>query len=168
MKKLLVYSSRTGNTRKVGEAIAQVFADADVFPVEQAPEPDDYDFVMVGFWVDRGTADAAAQAYMAKLKDKKVALFATLGAYPDSAHALESVKNAIALLDASNQLQGTFICQGKVDSKMIEKFRNLPKGHSHAITPEREARYRVAANHPDAADIEKAQKVFTDIRDHLC
>lgn len=167
LKSLLVYSSRTGNTKKVGEAIAEVFQNIDIFPVAQAPSPEDYDFILVGFWVNRGTADDEAKAYMARLKNKKVALFATLGAYPDSQHAVDSMERAGALLDASNQLKGTFICQGKVDGRLLEKFRELPTGHPHAVTPEREARHREAAKHPDSIDLERAQKTFAAIRDQL-
>ncbi len=58
MKCLVVYSSVTGNTRKVAEAIFQAMPpDSEIFPVESAPAPDAYDFVAVGFWGDRGTAD---------------------------------------------------------------------------------------------------------------
>ena len=52
MKTLIVYSSKTGNTRKVAEAIHAVLpAGTDIFPVSEAPEPDAYDFVVVGYWV---------------------------------------------------------------------------------------------------------------------
>ncbi|MDF2930224.1 MAG: hypothetical protein K0Q75_2462, partial [Anaerospora sp.] len=127
-----VYSSLTGNTRQVAEAVHEVFGlAADLFPVEQAPTGEGYDLVAVGFWVDRGTADKKAQEYLAGLRNKQVALFATLGAYPDSEHAAQSMNNAAALLDESNQLTGTFICQGKVDPRLIEQFKKLPEGHPH-------------------------------------
>lgn len=164
MKNLVVYSSLTGNTRKVAEAIAEVFGEAaDLFPVENAPLADNYDVIAVGFWVDRGTADAKAQAYLQTLHGKKVALFGTLGAYPDSDHAAKSMANAAALLADDNTLLGTFICQGKVNPRLIEKFKDLPAGHPHAMSPEREARHREAAKHPDATDLLNAQALFREI-----
>lgn len=58
MKFLVVYSSLTGNTKMVGEAIAEVLApECDIFPVEDNPDYSDYDLVVVGYWVDKGTAD---------------------------------------------------------------------------------------------------------------
>lgn len=165
MKTLIVYSSLTGNTKMVAEAIHEVFgAEADIFPVEQAPAVAGYDLVAVGFWVDRGTTDQKTQAYLSGLKHKKVALFATLGAYPDSEHARNSLKNAAALLEEGNQLVGDFICQGKVDSKLIEGFKKLPEGHPHGMNPERVARLHEAAKHPDQADLVNAKAAFTKIR----
>nr|WP_092072366.1 flavodoxin family protein [Dendrosporobacter quercicolus]NSL48568.1 flavodoxin [Dendrosporobacter quercicolus DSM 1736]SDM40786.1 Flavodoxin [Dendrosporobacter quercicolus] len=169
MRTLIVYSSLTGNTKKVAEAIAGVFGSAaSLFPVETAPPADDYDFVAVGFWVDRGTADKKAQDYLKTIKGKQVALFATLGAYPDSAHAANSMGNAAALLDDTNQLVGDFICQGKVDPRLIEKFKDLPDGHPHALTPDRLERHREAAKHPDAQDLQAARETFTGIKHKLC
>ncbi|QDR78989.1 flavodoxin family protein [Sporomusa termitida] len=165
MKTLIAYSSLTGNTRKVAAAIQAVFGPAaDLYPVESAPSPAEYDFVVVGFWVDKGTADKKAQDFLKTIANKPVALFATLGAYPDSEHAADSLKNAAAFLAGSNRLAGTFICQGKIDPRLIEQFKNMPANHPHALTPERLARYEEAAKHPDSADLQAAQAVFTDIK----
>ena len=70
MKALVVYSSRTGNTRKIAEAIAAVLPGCEIHPVESAPAP-----------------DAQAKAYLETVRDANVALFGTLGAWPDSDHA---------------------------------------------------------------------------------
>jgi flavodoxin len=165
MRTLIVYSSLTGNTKMVAEAIREVFGDeADIFSVEQAPAPDGYDLVAVGFWVDRGTADKKTQAYLSRLKNKKVALFATLGADPDSEHARNSLKDVVSLMDAGNQLVGDFICQGKVDPKLIENFKKLPEGHPHGMNPERVARLREAAKHPNQVDLANAKAVFAKFR----
>lgn len=168
MQTLIVYSSLTGNTKKVAEAIHEVFgAEAALFPVETAPDPAQYDLIIAGFWVDRGTADKKAQSFLQTLEGKPVALFATLGAYPDSEHAASSLKNAATLLDGSNELVGTFICQGKVDPRLLEQFKSLPEGHPHALTPERIARHQEAAKHPDEQDLQEARAIFADIRNRL-
>ncbi len=165
MKALIVYSSLTGNTRKVAEAIHEVFGgEAELFPVAAAPSPEPYDLVAVGFWVDKGTADQKAQEYLKTIRNKPVALFATLGAYPDSEHAAASLKKAAQFLDGSNRLAGTFICQGKIDPRLIEQFKNLPVNHPHAVTPERLERYREAEKHPDDKDLQAAREVFAVIK----
>jgi flavodoxin len=163
LKNLIVYSSLTGNTKKVAEAITEVLGNVAVFPVETAPDPADYGLIAVGFWVDRGTADKKAQEYLKQIHGKKVALFATLGAYPDSEHAAKSMANAIVLLDESNKIMGTFICQGKVDPRLVERFKELPADHPHAITSERQARHSEAAKHPDENDLQKAKEIFDKI-----
>lgn len=168
MKALIVYSSLTGNTKKVAEAICEAFgSEAELFPVETAPSPSGYDFVAVGFWVDKGTADQKAQEFLKTIQGKPVALFATLGAYPDSEHAANSLKNAAAFIEGSNQLVRSFICQGKVDPRLIEQFKKMPGNHPHAITPERLARYEEAAKHPDARDLQNAREIFSEVRKQL-
>lgn len=164
MKVLIVYSSLTGNTKKIALAVQEVFAkEADLFPIEEVPLAAAYDFILVGFWVDRGMPDKKAQQFIKTLNNKKVALFATLGAYPDSEHAKKSMENAAALLDSSNQFLGSFICQGKVDPKLIEQFKNLPEGHPHAMNAERIARHAEAAKHPNEIDLMHAQEAFKEI-----
>ena len=54
MKSIVVYSSLTGNTKMVGEAIAEVLApNCDIYKVEDNPDITGYDLVVVGFWVDK-------------------------------------------------------------------------------------------------------------------
>lgn len=164
MKSLIVYSSKTGNTQLVAEAILEGMSKYTAyFPVEIAPDPDSFDCIIVGFWVDKGTADKKAQEYLTKIKNKKVALFATLGADPNSQHAKSSMANARALLDSSNTILGDFICRGKVDPKLLEAFRHLPADHPHGINPERLARHKAASTHPDAEDLAKAKQVFQQL-----
>lgn len=71
MKALVVYSSRTGNTRKIAEAIAAVLPGCEIHPVESAPAPEGYDLVAVGYWVDKGMPDAQAKAYLETVRDAK-------------------------------------------------------------------------------------------------
>jgi len=164
MKSLVIYSSKTGNTQAVANAILEIMPEeCGIFTVEEAPEPDSYDLIAMGFWVDRGTADAKAQVYMKKIHNQKVILFATLGAYPDSDHARDCMARAALLMDSSNELLGTFICQGKLDNKLVEGFKTLPKDHPHALTPERIARHQEASKHPNEEDFSKAKGIFQRI-----
>lgn len=167
MKTLIVYSSLTGNTKRIAEAIAEeIGAEAALFSVEEAPDPAAYDCVAVGFWVDKGTADAKAAAYLRRIHDKRVALFATLGADPRSKHAEDSLENAAALLSAGNVVTGTFICQGKVDPKLIRQMEKMfPSGHPHGMNEERVARHKAASTHPDARDEADARAAFAKIKE---
>ena len=52
MKAAVVYSTLTGNTRKVAEAFCAGLGEgAELFDVKDAPDPAGYDLVAVGFWV---------------------------------------------------------------------------------------------------------------------
>ncbi len=164
MKSLVVYSSKTGNTKKVAEAIYEVMPEgAKIYPVEEAPPPDSYDFIALGFWVDRENADKKAQEYMDTIKGKKVALFGTLGAEPDSWHGINSMNNARKTVERDNQIVGDFLCQGKIDPRLTEALAKLPPDHPHALTPERAARHEKAKNHPNDEDLRSAQECFRDI-----
>ena len=164
MKSMVVYSSLTGNTKAVAEAIQVAMPEGcEIYAVEKAPSSETYELVAVGFWVDRGTADANAKKYLSTLANKKIILFGTLGAYPDSDHARDSMARAAMLLPQGNALLGTFICQGRVDPKLTERFKDLPAGHPHAPTPESIARHQAASSHPNAEDFAKAKKVIAKI-----
>ena len=169
MRSLLVYSSKTGNTRKLAEAIGEIMpAGADFYPIEEAPLPDSYDFIVLGFWVDRGTADQKTLAYIEKIEDKAVAFFATLGAYPDSEHAKNVVERVTGLLGAKNRVLDHFICQGKIDPGLTEKFKELPPEHPHAMTPERMARHQEASKHPNQQDLQQAREIFQRVIMEYC
>lgn len=155
MKILIAVSSKSGNTRKIAEAIHRKLPQSDLFAIEEAPAPDAYDLIFVGFWIDKGTADAKAQRYMQRLDSQKVALFATLGAYPDSDYALESLDNAAALLPES-QILDRFICQGAIDPKLVGWMKTLPDEHPHAPDEIRLKRWKDASTHPDDDDCRNA------------
>ncbi|MFK5952748.1 MAG: flavodoxin family protein [Desulfobacterium sp.] len=164
MKTMVVYSSKTGNTKMVAQAIHEILPHpSEIYPVETAPSPDGYDFIVLGFWVDRGTADGKSRDYFKKIKGEKIAVFGTLGAYPDSKHAQKCLEK-VRTLTEGNECLGEFICQGKVDPALIEMMATKMKDDPHhAMTPERQARLVEAAKHPDKADLESAQAVFREI-----
>ena len=85
MRTCIVYSSRTGNTRAVGERLAEGL-ELPLFRVEEAPSAG-YDCFILGFWTWRGGPDAAMAAFMSRLRDKDVFFFGTMVAGPDSPHA---------------------------------------------------------------------------------
>ncbi|HOO34163.1 MAG TPA: flavodoxin family protein [Thermotogota bacterium] len=164
MKTLLVYSSKTGNTKKVAEEIIKVLPQgSEIYPVEEAPEPSQYDNVVIGYWINRGTADDKTLKYIERIEGKKVGFFCTLGAYPDSEHALNCIKNGYELLGINNEVLTSFICQGKIDPALTERFKELPPDHPHAMTPERKKRHEIASKHPDADDFRNAQEAFKSI-----
>lgn len=73
--------------------------------------------------MDKGTADAKASKFLKSIRNSKVAVYATLGAEPDSEHAKTSLQNGIDMLDSSNEVMGRFICQGKIDPKLLEAMK---------------------------------------------
>ena len=142
MKVCIVYSSCTGNTRKVAEALAET-SGAPCFAVRHAPNPDDYDLLALGFWVRKGLPDARAQRYMARVSGKQVFFFGTLGAWPHSEHARRCLAATHDLLQAGgNTVVDGFLCQGRVNPQVIAASQR--KG-GHPMSAERSARLLAAA-----------------------
>lgn len=164
MKSLVVYSSRTGNTQQVARAIYDALpAPKEIFSAKEAPDPAAYDFLALGFWVDKGMPNAASAKYMQTVTGKKIGLFGTLGAYPDSDHAQKCMKKARALVQG-NDILGAFLCQGKVDPALIKMMETKMKNDPHhTMTPERRARLKEAANHPDEKDLADARTLFAEL-----
>jgi flavodoxin len=161
---LIVYSSKTGNTRKLAEGIRRGLAaalgqEARIAAVEENPDPAGADWILAGFWADRGNADQKTLQYLKSLEGRKIGLFGTLGAYPDSDHARDIAQKAREAAAEKNTVLGCFLCQGKIDPALTERFKKLPPDNPHAITPERMALHQEAAKHPDEKDIEAAAAV---------
>ena len=160
MKLLVVYSSMTGNTRKVAEAIAGAVPGSVLLPVEVEPSPDGFDLVAAGYWVDKGMPDAQSRAWLEKAKGCRMALFGTLGAWPDSEHAKECMRRAAELVESperGNAVCGSWICQGRIDPHVIEAMQKMAP-NVHPMTPERRARIEEAAKHPDENDLASARE----------
>lgn len=167
MRCAVIYSSRTGNTKMVAEAVLEALPEGTaIYPVASAPDPESFDFLALGFWADKGKPDAAMQTYMDRVagKNRAIGLFGTLGAYPDSDHGKEILRAARESV-AGNRILGEFLCMGKIDPnvlQMMEAMRARGKDQAHPMTPERAARIKEAEKHPDAADLENARIVFRD------
>lgn len=80
MSYAIVYSSVTGNTALLAQAIRETL------PWETccyfgAPDPQalSAERIYVGFWTDRGTCDAAAAQFLRQLTRQEVFLFGTAG-----------------------------------------------------------------------------------------
>lgn len=123
MKTLIVYSSQTGNTKKLAEALNQLIGgEKTLCHISEAPDPDGYDLVALGFWLQAGKPDPKAAEYLAGLGDQKLFLFATHGAAAGSAHARNAVEVAKALAPSA-RIAGTFNCPGEVNPAFLEKAR---------------------------------------------
>ncbi len=155
MNILIAYSSKTGNTKKLAMGIYNnIYEECDlnvsIKPIDEVKCIEDYDAILIGYWVDKGGPNKEAKEFMKRIKNKRVGIFATLGAYPDSNHGLNSL------------VKGKYICQGAVDSNLIEAFKKLDSNNYHAITDEKLRRYKIAKLHPNEAEILSASILFKE------
>ena len=156
MKALVLWSSRTGNTKAVGEAIYEALpCEKEIF--ESGRQPKDlsgYDLIYVGFWGYRQGADMPSRNVLSSLHGKKVAIYGTAGTYPDSPAAMSYLKSSSELLAEDNIFLGGFMSQGRVHSFHIGK-RNEHAEKVHPMTPERLARLQEAEKHPNETDFKR-------------
>lgn len=155
MKSLVVYSSQTGNTKKLAETVYEALSgEKEIYPVADAPDPGDYDFIAVGFWLQAGKPDPKTSEYLPKIKNnQQVFLFATHGAAQDSDHAKTVMVNAKGMVP-STTIVGVFSCQGEVSPKVLDKVSAKPE------PPVWIKDAPSAAGHPDDADIEELKKIL--------
>ena len=170
MRVLIAYSSKTGNTKMIAEEIFTVFhGEADLYRIEDAPNPDPYDAVIVGFWVDKGSINLEAANYLKEIRHKKVAVFATVGSNPTCEHSKDSFASGIKLVDASNEILGSYLCQGKVPYALIEQLlKRYPMSQEQGqVSIDWQAIYEEGKTHPNEEDVAKAREVFSAIREKL-
>jgi hypothetical protein len=157
MKALIVYSSQTGNTRKLAEVVRQCWPDeTEMASVDAAPKPQGYDCIAVGFWLQAGKPDPKAAVYLQQIGRTPLFLFATHGAAADSAHVRKALDAACALAPQADIL-GTFNCPGEVAPKVMEKIRaKTPPPPWIEDAP-------AAAGHPDAQDLANLRRVASGL-----
>jgi flavodoxin len=128
MKALVVYSSQTGNTKKLAETVCEALpAGTQMCMVDDAPDPADCDLVALGFWLQAGKPDPKSSGFLKRLKGKqKVFLFATHGARPGSDHANHAMAHAQFLAGGAT-VAGSFSCYGEVNPKVLEMVKAKPE-----------------------------------------
>ena len=161
-KWLIVYSSVTGNTKQIAEAMYGAFAEgeADIISVREIDmiSLDDYDYIAVGYWLTRGAPDKAVQNFLAELSGKTVVLFQTHGAEVGSEHAVTAFARAAAKLGEGCDVLGTFSSQGRINSALLVRRQNsTDKNDPHAANERNKKRWENAAKHPDENDLQRAK-----------
>ena len=76
MKYAIVFSSQTGNTKQLAEAVSSVLPQADLcffgFPSQEALQAER---LFIGFWTDKGRCNQEITDFLKTLKGKEVFLF---------------------------------------------------------------------------------------------
>ena len=91
MSSLVVFSTSTGNTRKIADAIFSALKDTDKKIVDvneiNTVNMNEFDKIIIGGWIDKGEIDEKAKEFVTKLKNKKLGLFVTMGGNPETDRA---------------------------------------------------------------------------------
>jgi flavodoxin len=149
---LVTYYSKTGNTRKVAEAIYQALPEVRVTkPMDAVNRTEDYDLIFVGFPIHSHSVPVEAVKFLRNLpRGKRIALFSTHGALSGSRLAREAIEEAVAVASQAKVIS-TFSCRGKVALEALEELGAAPE---HRAWAEMAAS---AADHPNEEDLEEAR-----------
>lgn len=153
----IVYSSKTGNTKMLADALHQALPADDCLyfgaPDAQALAAER---VYIGFWTDKGTCDAETAAFLAQLTQQEIFLFGTCGFGGGVAYFEQILARVRDLLPESVQLVGSYLCPGKMPQSVRDRYVRIaeeePAKRSHM--QKMIFNFDCALSHPDANDLQ--------------
>ncbi len=159
MDYMVLYSSKTGNTKKVATEIFSALPgmSKDMQNIEEY-RGKDADVFFVGFWVDRGTCSLPVIDILSELHGKKIALFGTCGMGKGTAYYRTIEQKVTVWLPDDCEYLGMFLCQGKMPMKVREKYeisREDPR--EEALRKEMLKNFDEALFHPNDDDLSDAR-----------
>ena len=161
----IVFSSLTGNTKKLADAIRAVLPkeDCEYFGAPKAEELHS-EMLYIGFWTDKGTADSDTLKLLQSLKNRKVFLFGTAGFGGSDEYFKKILSRVKQSLDLSNVVVGEYMCQGKMPQSVRERYvkmkelTNAPANLDMLID-----NFDSALSHPDEKDIIKLKNAVISL-----
>ena len=122
--------SRTGNTRKVAEAIyKEIQCDKEINRVEEVQDLEGYDLAFLGFPIHNDGPDRKARRFLERqTMDQKIALFIT-HASPEGQEELAGYRAKFRDAGAGATPVGMFNCQGELAKgiKLVMSIHPDPK-----------------------------------------
>lgn len=163
METTIVCKSLTGNTRLLADVLSE-YIKTKVQDLKNECCIPESKIVCVGFWTDKGTCDEDVQKFLSSLHDKKVFLFGTAGFGGQEDYFQAIIQRVSAYLDESNEVIGSFMCQGKmpkgVKDRYIKMLENNPEDiHIKGMIDN----FEKALDHPNNEDLERFKVVIKDI-----
>ena len=158
----IVFSSSTGNTKKLADAVYEILPKdkCDYFGENDLKIPPS-DLLYIGFWTDKGSADTKTLELLAKLKNKKIFLFGTAGFGGSDVYFEKILGQVKQSIDSSNAVIGEYMCQGKMPQSVPERYVKMKENPEHPANLDMLiANFDCALSHPDMDDLEKLKKII--------
>jgi flavodoxin len=158
MKVLVAYMSRTGNTKKVAEAIyGAIPQPKEIKRVEDVTSLEGYDLAFLGFPMHAFGPDKPVKTFLeTHVKDRAIALFITHMA-PEDAPPLQGWIQKFSDAAVGANIIGIFDCQGQLNSRLLKIIMRL--------------RYPTRADssqgQPDETRLERARAFANEIMNRL-
>jgi len=160
---LVAYMSRTGNTKKVAEAIyGAIPQPKEIRRVEEVTSLEGYDLTFLGFPMRLTGPDKQAKAFLeTHVKDRAIALFITHMA-PESHPRLQERFQKFRDAAVGANIVGIFDCQGQASRRIKIIMRFSPNPRLRAA-----AREDSSQGQPDATRLERARTFANEIMNRL-
>ncbi|WP_395150550.1 flavodoxin family protein BilS [uncultured Allofournierella sp.] len=158
MKYSIVYSSPTGNTQQLAQAIARRLPAEECLyngPVdEKALEAP---VLFVGFWTDKGSCDAKVAQLLAQAQGKQVYLFGTAG-FGKEQEYFQQILARVAQNAPEGVVTGSgFMCQGRMPQAVRSRYEAcMEKEPKEPRWPMLIENFDAALSHPDMEDEQAA------------
>ena len=151
----IIFSSLTGNTRQLADAIYETLPkeNCDYFGIKETGQPLS-EMLYIGFWTDKGNADAATLKLLEALKNKKIFLFGTAGFGVSEEYFQRILNNMKTSIDASNTIVGEHMCQGKMPQSVRDRYVKMKAQPDHMPNIDMLIdNFDQALTHPDENDL---------------
>ncbi len=125
MKCLILYSSMTGNTKKLAETVHRQLDG--LVPMQTVKEPVDfskYDTLCLGYWIKKGGCDKVTKKVWENIHGKRIVLFGTMAADVNSELGKSQMERIEKALPADNNIVAHFACQGAMSAEALEQYRD--------------------------------------------
>jgi hypothetical protein len=164
VKVLVAYMSKTGNTKKVAEAIFEEITDEkEIRPIDEVDSIEGYDIAFLGFPIHMEGPDRKAARLLEKhcINGGKVVLFITHAA-PEDSEELPLMLDKFRVAARGANILDMFDCQGQLDKSTRRIMSVLPSAKLR-----RWAKEDNSAGQPDRSRLDRARAFSRSVMDRL-
>ncbi len=161
MSYAIIYSSHTGNTALLAQAIREALPQEECLyfgAPDNAESSLAADTLYVGFWTDKGTCDEQIAQFLHSLTRQRVFLFGTAGFGGAPAYFAQILGRVQENLSQESTVIGTYMCQGKMPDSVRARYQAMEDSPRRTAMPEN---FDQALTHPDDLDLAQLKAAVT-------
>ena len=160
----IVYSSRTGNTKILADAIKEVIGEKCIYfgiPDDEALKAD---YIFVGFWTDKGCCNSEIKDFLKTVKNKTVFLFGTAGFGENQEYFEKIIERTSKGLGEDVKVDGHYMCQGRMPLSVRKRYEKMLESPVHMPNLQQLIEnFDKALTHPDLNDLRKLKDTIKEI-----
>lgn len=161
MQYSVVFTSRTGNTRRLAETVRDTLGEAQCrYFGPPSAEALDADTIFAGFWTDKGDCGEEMAAFLSGLTHQRLFLFGTAGFGGSDAYYAQILQRAAGHSPVAPTL-GTFLCQGQMPEAVRHRYEAMEEGPKKAAMLHA---FDQALGHPDESDLLHLREKLSALR----